>query len=156
MNSILNILLFITAILIIILILIGANIYLDKIKFVDQIPYTNNTINIKNNKINIKEDSSNNWLSILTKKEIKSFSYPSLEMSATFNLSNAIKTNILSIINLDAYKLFCLQEILKNNNIQYSYTQTNNNANIELILTKNIKQKFLTELESYNIQYQIK
>ncbi|RDU64161.1 hypothetical protein [Helicobacter sp. MIT 14-3879] len=160
MNLLTNILLFFISILILLMAFVAVNVYVNKLTTKDLQSYLlspfKESVNIKKNKIDeVKKPTT--WSSILASKEIPNFSYPSPEVFITLDFSNVNKTDILQIINLDSYKLFCLKEILKSNNIKFTYIQNSNVATLEVALI-NLKQRqnLISELKRYNIAYHIK
>lgn len=157
MRSITNIFLFFVFVLLVGMSFLAVNVYIKKLTLKDLQGYISNplaALPIKQEEQDISKPST--WSSILASKEIPNFSYPSPEISISLDFSNHQKTDVLEISNLDSYKLFCLKEILKSNNIQFTYKQVSKKATLAVSLN-NAKQRqnLLSELERYNIAYKI-
>lgn len=102
------------------------------------------------------DDYKSTWVNSFASKNIPGFSYPSLEFSIVLDFSNAKKTDTLRISNLDSYKFFCLNEVLKSNNIKFTYIKTADFVTLEVALNKNgLREKLTNELKKYNISYHI-
>ncbi|MDE6886444.1 MAG: hypothetical protein K2P17_05355 [Helicobacteraceae bacterium] len=160
MNSVLNIVLFFVFILILLVVLFGINVYVNKINIKDIQSYftlniseskTSNMLKVEN--IAIKSPS---WANLFTSTNIPTYSYPSSELFIELDFSNQKKTNILQIKNLDSYKFFCLNEILKSNNIKFAYKKTSDFITLEVALdSEGLRKKLVGELQKYNIAYSI-
>lgn len=103
-----------------------------------------------------KEDS---WLSSLLKSP-KSYAYPATEMKVNVNfksLEEKSDSTELVVKNLDDYKFFCLNEVLKEKEIEYAYEQAGNLVNIIIYLPNkgSRKEQIIQELKYYEIQYTI-
>lgn len=110
-------------------------------------------------KVQTKDSTKTNaesWSSIFAKKDIPHYRYPVAEMAIFLDFSHKNHTDILHISNLDSYKFFCLKEILKSNNIQFTYKITKQKAELEIALDSAKKrQNLIADLKRYNIAYNI-
>lgn len=156
MNSITNILLFFVFVLLVGMSFLAVNVYMKKLTLQDLQNYIAKPLAALPAKKDEDSSKPSTWSSIFVSKEIPDFSYPSPEISISLDFSNYKKTDVLEISNLDSYKLFCLKEILKSNNIQFTYKQESKKATLAVSLN-NAKQRqnLLSELERYNIAYKI-
>ncbi|GAA8257776.1 hypothetical protein HpBT157_10030 [Helicobacter pylori] len=59
----------------------------------------------------------------------------------------------LIIKDLKGYQWWCLKEILKKEQIDYAYDNTKNQPNLIIYLDKNKKERFLADLDYYEIRY---
>ncbi|RAX54219.1 hypothetical protein CCY99_04195 [Helicobacter sp. 16-1353] len=156
MNSVINILLFFIFIIMLATLFIAVNMYIGKLSMEDiKTSFIGSDfIHIKNKP---KDDNKSTWISSLASKNIADFSYPISELAIILDFSNAKKTNILTIENLDSYKFFCLNEILKNNDIKFAYTKVADFVTLDVALNKEgLKETLINELKKYNISYHIK
>lgn len=155
MNSVINILLFVVFMAILITSFIAIDLYINKAMQLPQ-NYQNNTQAMQP-KVDIKEDTQNNsWIKIFSKQILNDFKYPSSELFIHLDFSNNKKTHTLKITNLDSYKFFCLNEILKSNNIKFAYQKTLDSVILEVVLNNtNLKNTLISELNKYNISYNI-
>lgn len=153
MNSVINILLFFVFILMLATSFVAINIYINKTAHISHDVYRN----IKNT--DIKESNEINpssWVQIFAKQELHNFSYPSSELFISLDFSDKKRTNTLKITNLDSYKFFCLNEILKSNNIKFAYQKIADSVILEVVLDgANLKNTLINELNKYNISYSI-
>lgn len=162
MNYVLNLLLFLVFITILIISFIVVNTYVNKFYLINTKPnFTKNEKiadkNIDSNNTNSTEDDKTSWIKALQKETLPNFSYPAQELFITLDFSNTKKTNILTISNLNSYKFFCLNEILKSNNIKFTYIKNNELVKLEIALDRaSLKEKLTEELKKYNISYNIK
>lgn len=156
MNSVINILLFVIFITMLMVSFIAVNIYIGKLSMEDiRTSFTYNSF-IANINDKPKDDSKSTWISSFASKDIPSFSYPISELSIVLDFSNTKKTDTLTISNLDSYKFFCLNEVLKSNNINFTYTKVADFVTLEVALDKDsLKDKLVSELKKYNISYNI-
>ena len=155
MNSVINILLFVVFMAILITSFIAIDLYINKAMQLPQ-NYQKNTQAMQP-KVDIKEDTQNNsWIKIFSKQILNDFKYPSSELFIHLDFSNNKKTHTLKITNLDSYKFFCLNEILKSNNIKFAYQKTLDSVILEVVLNNiNLKNTLISELNKYNISYNI-
>ena len=171
MNSVTNALLFCVSIVLLVMAFVAVNVYIKKLSLEDlgEMLSPSNIMssfdsafdssakdaNLPESKSESKSDS-NLWSSIFAKKEIPHYRYPAPEMFIALDFSGKGKTDILQISNLDSYKFFCLKEILKSNNIQFTYKIQNQKATLEIVLDSAQKRaNLLSELKRYNIAYRI-
>lgn len=102
-----------------------------------------------------KEDS---WLSSLLKSP-KSYAYPATEIKVNVNfksLGEKSDSTQLVVKDLDDYKFFCLNEVLKEEKIEYAYEQAGDLVNIVIYLPKGSRKKqIIQELKHYEIQYTV-
>lgn len=153
MNTYLNIGLFIISILLLLVFFVGGSLVLGKLTFNDIKSYVSNTNDV--NYAVSRESSGDNWISMLAKKKPLDYSYPNVVFSISFDFNVASNNMVLNIENIDSYKLFCLNEVLKKYNIPYSSRQNLNSVTLSILLNKNNQKNFLNELENYNISYTI-
>ncbi|MGX2983173.1 hypothetical protein [Helicobacter sp. 23-1045] len=163
MNSLINALLFITATALLVLFAVLVNVYMKGLELKD-LNILGDWANLSSaeSSAKIAESSAESnkiaesWRGIFAKKEIPHFRYPAPEAFITFDLSEAKSTDILQISNLDSYKLFCLKEILKANNVKFTYKILQQKAMVEISLDSAQKRKnLLNDLKRYNIAYHI-
>lgn len=117
--------------------------------------YTSIDTKVKNVK-EPKDVDNHSWVQVLSKHELYNFSYPSSELFISLDFSDKRRTNTLKITNLDSYKFFCLNEVLKSNNIKFAYQRIADSVILEVILdNENLKHMLVGELNKYNISYSI-
>ncbi|MGX3011991.1 hypothetical protein ACWIUD_10645 [Helicobacter sp. 23-1044] len=170
MNSLINALLFITATALLVLFAVLVNVYMKGLELKDlnilgdwaNLSSAESSTNFAESSTKIAESSTESnkfaesWRGIFAKKEIPHFRYPAPEAFITFDLSEAKSTDILQISNLDSYKLFCLKEILKANNVKFTYEILRGRATLRVILdSANKRKNLLNDLKRYNIAYHI-
>lgn len=170
MNSITNVLLFCVSIVLLVMAFVAVNVYVKKLSLEDlgdMLTPSNIMAGIdlaldakdsgaKSANLAESKSDSNLWSSIFAKKEIPHYRYPAPEMFIALDFSGKNRTDILQISNLDSYKFFCLKEILKSNNIQFTYKIQNQKATLEIVLDSAQKRaNLLSELKRYNIAYRI-
>lgn len=95
------------------------------------------------------------WSAIFAKKEVPHYRYPVPEMFLALDFSPKSYTDILQISNLDEYKFFCLKEILKSNNIKFTYKIVRQKATLEIALDSANREKLFSDLARYNIHYNL-
>lgn len=160
MNTITNVMLFFVSIILLVMAFIAVNVYVKKLSLEDlgdMLSLTNlaNIDFVQKNPPKEKSDLTL-WSSIFAKNEIPPYRYPAPEMFIALDFSGKNRTNILQISNLDSYKFFCLKEILKSNNIQFTYRIHKQKATLEIVLDSSKKREnLLHELKRYNIAYRI-
>lgn len=157
MNSITNVLLFFLSVILLAMCFIAVNVYVKRLSLQDLHDMLT-SISVKNTTQIAKSPAkkAESWSAIFAKKEIPHYRYPVSEMSIYLDFSNANHTDILRISNLDSYKFFCLKEILKSNNIQFTYKITNQKAMLEVALDSAKKREnLIADLKRYNIAYNI-
>lgn len=153
MNSVINILLFFVFISMLVASFVAINLYIDKYSFV---PYSNNMAQKPQNIKTSNEINNDSWIQVFSKRELYNFSYPSSELFISLDFSNKKRTNTLKITNLDPYKFFCLNEVLKSNNIKFAYQKISDSVILEVVLDKvDLKNTLINELNKYNISYTI-
>ncbi len=168
MNSLTNALLFCVSILLLAMAFIAVNVYIKKLSLEDlgDMLSPSSVISKFQDSANQSTDStakstqakseSNLWSSVFARKELPNYRYPAPEIFIALDFSGKNRTDILRINNLDSYKFFCLKEILKSNNIQFTYRIQNQKATLEIVLdSKQKRANLLSELKRYNIAYQI-
>ena len=167
MNSVTNALLFCVSIILLVMAFVAVNVYIKKLSLEDLgdmlspsniMSSFDLALDSSASGANLPESKSdsNLWSSIFAKKEIPHYRYPAPEMFIALDFSGKGKTDILQISNLDSYKFFCLKEILKSNNIQFTYKIQNQKATLEIVLDSAQKRaNLLSELKRYNIAYRI-
>lgn len=100
-----------------------------------------------------KEES---WLFSLLKSQ-KNYTYPATEIKVNVDfksLAERSESTKLVIKDLDDYKFFCLNEVLKEENVEYAYEQAGNLANIIIYLPEGLKRKqIIQDLRHYEIEY---
>ncbi len=170
MNSITNVLLFCVSIVLLVMAFVAVNVYVKKLSLEDlgdmlspsnimagiDLALVSKDSDAKSANLAESKSDSNLWSSIFAKKEIPHYRYPAPEMFIALDFSGKNRTDILQISNLDSYKFFCLKEILKSNNIQFTYKIQNQKATLEIVLDSAQKRaNLLNELKRYNIAYRI-
>lgn len=170
MNSITNVLLFCVSIVLLVMAFVAVNVYVKKLSLEDlgdmltpsnimagiDLAFDAKDSGTKSANLAKSKGDSNLWSSIFAKKEIPHYRYPAPEMFIALDFSGKNRTDILQISNLDSYKFFCLKEILKSNNIQFTYKIQNQKATLEIVLDSAQKRaNLLSELKRYNIAYRI-
>lgn len=168
MNSLTNALLFCVSILLLAMAFIAVNVYIKKLSLEDLGDMLSPSSVISKFQDSAKESAdstakstqakseSNLWSSVFARKELPNYRYPAPEIFIALDFSGKNRTDILRINNLDSYKFFCLKEILKSNNIQFTYRIQNQKATLEIVLdSKQKRANLLSELKRYNIAYQI-
>lgn len=169
MNSLTNALLFCVSIILLVMAFIAVNVYVNRLSLEDlgdmlspsdfmarfgKDLALDSQRRAESNESKMHE--SNLWSSIFAKKELPNYRYPAPEMFIALDFSGKNRTDILQISNLDSYKFFCLKEILKANNIQFTYKIQNQKATLEIVLDSALKRtNLLSELKRYNIAYRI-
>lgn len=113
--------------------------------------------NIESKKNNVEQEKS--WLDFLLKKP-SSYSYPATEMKLIVDFKKhgeASENPILIVNNLDDYKFFCLDEVLKQKKIEFAYSKTNDSLNMIIYLPKDtkIQHSLMNELKYYEIKYKL-
>lgn len=100
-----------------------------------------------------KEES---WLFSLLKSP-KNYTYPATEIKVNVDfksLTERSESTKLVIKDLDDYKFFCLNEVLKEEDVEYAYEQVGNLANIIIYLPEGSKRKqIIQDLSHYEIEY---
>ena len=170
MNSITNVLLFCVSIVLLVMAFVAVNVYVKKLSLEDlgdmltpsnimagiDLALVSKDSGAKSANLAESKGDSNLWSSIFAKKEIPHYRYPAPEMFIALDFSGKNRTDILQISNLDSYKFFCLKEILKSNNIQFTYKIQHHKATLEIVLDSAQKRaNLLNELKRYNIAYRI-
>ncbi len=169
MSSLTNALLFCVSILLLAMAFIAVNVYIKKLSLEDlgDMLSPSNIISQFQDSANLtpndaildaqpQKSESKLWSSIFARKELPNYRYPAPEIFIELDFSGKNRTDILQISNLDSYKFFCLKEILKSNNIQFTYRIQNQKATLEIVLDSEQKRaKLLSELKRYNIAYRI-
>lgn len=154
MNAVLNITLFFVFVLILLASFFAINIYVNKSNM-PEILVVDSKIPSKDKESKIELPAS--WARAFAKKEMPDFAYPAQEYAIKLDFSPARVTNIIEISNLDSYKFFCLNEILKSNNIQFSYQKKGDFLNLRVsLLNASVRAKLENELRKYNIKFSIK
>lgn len=166
MNSLTNALLFCVSILLLAMAFVAVNVYIKKLSLEDLgdmlspsavISNVKDSANLPPKSANQSAQSQSNlWSSVFARKELPNYRYPAPEIFIALDFSGKSRTDILKISNLDSYKFFCLKEILKSNNIQFTYRIQNQKATLEIVLdSKQQRANLLSELKRYNIAYSI-
>lgn len=155
MNSVINISLFFVFMAILVTSFIAIDFYINKTMQLPQNHKTN--IQAMKPKQDIKEDEKmDSWIKIFSKQKLNDFRYPSSELFIYLDFSNKKKTHTLKITNLDSYKFFCLNEILKGNNIKFAYQKIADSVILEVVLNDaDLKNILISELNKYSISYNI-
>ncbi|PAF47000.1 hypothetical protein BKH41_08205 [Helicobacter sp. 12S02232-10] len=117
------------------------------------------TFNINHNESAVEKNKIQGetlWLqSLLTKSQ--NYSYPATEIKIGVNFrspNEKINPTKLVIQHLDNYKFFCLNEVLKQEKIEFAYYQTGNSIDIVIFLPNDSRKKQIIEdLKHYEIQY---
>lgn len=156
MNSITNLLLFFASIVLLAMCFIVVNVYVKQLNLDDLQAMLSSIKTTETQSLETPTSKAESWSSIFAKKEIPHYRYPVPEMSILLDFSSVNHTDILRISNLDSYKFFCLKEILKSNNIQFTYKITKQKAMLEIALDSAKKrQNLIADLKRYNIDYNI-
>lgn len=168
MNSLTNALLFCVSILLLAMAFVAVNVYIKKLSLEDlgDMLSPSAVISRFQDSANLPPDTANQstqtksesnlWSSVFARKELPNYRYPAPEIFIALDFSGKNRTDILQISNLDSYKFFCLREILKSNNIQFTYRIQNQKATLEIVLdSKQKRANLLSELKRYNIAYSI-
>lgn len=166
MNSLTNALLFCVSILLLAMAFIAVNVYIKKLSLEDLgdmlspsgviSKFQDSANQVASSATKSTQSHSNLWSSVFARKELPNYRYPAPEIFIALDFSGKNRTDILRINNLDSYKFFCLKEILKSNNIQFTYRIQNQKATLEIVLdSKQKRANLLSELKRYNIAYQI-
>lgn len=102
---------------------------------------------------------NDSWVEQFAKANKADFTYPATELRIKLDLvSKMSEEKIFRVVidDIDAYKFFCLNQVLKNNNIKYSYYKTK--GFVKLVITtqdKNYLKTVLEQLLDYGIKYKI-
>lgn len=168
MNSLTNALLFCVSILLLAMAFVAVNVYIKKLSLEDlgDMLSPSAVISRFQDSANLPQDTANQstqtksesnlWSSVFARKELPNYRYPAPEIFIALDFSGKNRTDILQISNLDSYKFFCLKEILKSNNIQFTYRIQNQKATLEIVLdSKQKRANLLSEFKRYNIAYSI-
>lgn len=169
MNSLLNLALFVLAIALLCVAFLAVNIYVNKWSMTDlsrnlralneMALFEKRFANLAESVSESAQDSSESktlWSNIFAKKEIPDFRYPTQELAIALDFSGANHTDFLTIKNLDSYKFFCLKEILKRNDIQFTYALNGKLATLEIALdSPKTRANLISDLKRYNISYTI-
>ncbi|PAF47362.1 hypothetical protein BKH46_04585 [Helicobacter sp. 12S02634-8] len=98
------------------------------------------------------------WLQTL-QKQSQNYSYPATELKIGLKFKDPhdkTTSNRLIIDHLDDYKFFCLNEVLKQEHIEFAYSQTKNATQIIIFLPEGArKNQILEDLKYYEIQYKL-
>jgi hypothetical protein len=100
---------------------------------------------------------SGGWVEKLTNTKLQNYSLPATEISLKLSLNDEnikkYKYRVL-VENINQIQFFNLTQILKNNNIDYSYFKQESTIRV-IILTdsKTILDELLNSLEDYSIEY---
>ncbi|WP_162982637.1 hypothetical protein [Helicobacter vulpis] len=87
--------------------------------------------------------------------ESKDFDYPILERRVTLEFRERHQVQKLFVRNLDAYKFFCLHEILKEKRIDFATDKKGRTTTLIIYLPNSpVRQAFLDDLRYYQIPYQ--
>ncbi|MFC3847490.1 hypothetical protein ACFOPX_02920 [Helicobacter baculiformis] len=87
--------------------------------------------------------------------ESKDFDYPVLERRITLEFRERYQAQKLFVRNLDAYKFFCLHEILKEKRIDFATDKKGRTTTLIIYLPNSpVRQAFLDDLRYYQIPYQ--
>lgn len=150
MNKYANTILAILVAIILIILFVLVNLYVSKYLF--KVKYSD--IAMKSEASNLKNvyDDIPDWIKALASKDIYDFSYPDNELFINLDSIDEKKIKRLNIYDLDDYKLFCFNQILEQNNLEFSYKKYGDKISIE-ILNKKILPKIIKELNNYNIKY---
>ncbi|WP_163499097.1 hypothetical protein [Helicobacter suis] len=81
------------------------------------------------------------------------FSYPVIERKLAIEFLDSVPRRKLLVKNLDAYKLFCLHEILKAKHIDFAMDQKGKKTTL-IIYLPSTAQQFLDDLKYYQIPYE--
>lgn len=99
------------------------------------------------------------WIERFAKANKADFSYPAMELRIKLDLvSKMSEEKIFRVVidQIDAYKFFCLNHVLKSNDIKYSYYKTR--GFVKLVVATQDREylkKVLSELADYGIEYTI-
>ena len=182
MKSITNLLLFVASVALLAMCFVAVNVFVGRLSLDDLSTALESRVNIAkygadsgiestskgaesraDSSANIAESTADSiargakksWSAIFSRKEVPHYRYPTPEMFLSLDFSGSRHTDILQISNLDAYKFFCLKEILKSNNIKFTYKIVRQNAMLEIALDSAKKDRLLADLARYNIRYNL-
>ncbi|BDQ27646.1 hypothetical protein HHE02_13690 [Helicobacter heilmannii] len=82
------------------------------------------------------------------------FIYPAFERKMGIEFLESTPVRKVLVKNLDNYKLFCLQEILKTKHIDFALDRKKSRATL-IIYLPNATTRFLEDLKYYEIPYQL-
>lgn len=82
------------------------------------------------------------------------FIYPVIEKRVSIEFLGSTPSRKLLIRNLDAYKLFCLNEILREAHVDFALDKHAHMTTIIVYLPRTSPKRFLEELSYYQIPYQ--
>lgn len=105
------------------------------------------------------EKSDDEWIKSFAKQSKKGFEYPVTELQIKLDLLQQLKDQTVYrvvIDDLDEYKFFCINQVLKAKDIKYSYFRSK--GYIKLIVTAKDEEylkSVLLQLKEYNINYKI-
>jgi hypothetical protein len=105
-------------------------------------------------------NGSDNWIQRFAHANKSDFSYPASELKIKLDLITQLQEEKLYrvvISHIDSYKFFCLNQILKSNNIKFSYYKTR--GFVKLVITTKNKPYMLhvlKQLKEYGIEYRVK
>ncbi|WP_219349822.1 hypothetical protein [Helicobacter sp. 13S00482-2] len=122
-----------------------------------KIDYPSSNIHVPNqNETLIEHDKS--WLKD-SLKNFKPYTYPATEIKIHMDFKSPDDKSIptkLVIDNLDEYKFFCLNEILKEKKLEFAYYQAKNSTNIVIFLPSDKRRnQIMQDLKYYEIQYKL-
>lgn len=163
MKSITNLLLFLASVALLAMCFVAVNVFVKRLSLDDLARIVRAESSAESsldsaNRTKIAESSpkiAESWSAIFAKKEVPHYRYPVPEMFLALDFSGNSHTDILQISNLDEYKFFCLKEILKSNNIQFTYKIVRQKATLEIALDSAKRGKLLSDLARYNIHYNL-
>ncbi len=102
------------------------------------------------------------WIEGIVKREQKEYSYAATELDIRLDYQDAMKNRDykhyrIDVENLDSYKFFCINQVLKSKNILYSYYKVDGLIKIAISESnRDLLNDALKEIKKYKIDYTIK
>ncbi|PAF52618.1 hypothetical protein [Helicobacter sp. 13S00477-4] len=104
------------------------------------------------------KENEPSWLPNFAQKPLP-YSYPATEIKIGVEFKNSNEKNSATkiIINqLDDYKFSCLNEVFKEEKVEFAYYQSKDSINMIVFLPSNRKkEQILQDLRYYEIQYKL-
>jgi len=99
------------------------------------------------------------WLGELAKTKSGDFTLPTTELQIRLegnSTKNFVDAYRIEVDKLDSYKFFCLNQILRANNIGYSYYKKDGYIRLVITVIKEVDlEKILKEIKRYGIDYKL-
>ncbi|MWV61138.1 hypothetical protein DCO58_11200 [Helicobacter saguini] len=102
----------------------------------------------------------NTWISGTPKAKDTSYQFPSnvLDINVDVKKYEDLKTDYTKVLvkNLDDYKFLCINEILRQRRIDFSYFKNQNSLDLLLFVpNKEQREAILKDFDYYNVEYEI-